>query len=221
MGTTTNQGWEKDDLDQYRKDPDKLYEILQDWRTQLRHERDLDEKRQRDSGVTGLDTTPDIEQSHPTEPSVAVWPGRIWVPAEVDYPISSDVISESSSSSSRSIDVLVYNCTKNELIVRSNIGELSNKRALFSHIPSRWCSKLSVCIERFTPPDARTTPRYRITDKAVPKEFTLRHTISFSQLNQIARLKLMLGRIKWIFVLNVSREFSNSSKRSAIYSDWS
>lgn len=47
---------------------------------------------------------------------------------------------------------------------------------------------------------------------------TRRQKIPLTQLNSRARLKVLLGRIKWIFVLHVSREFSNLSGKSADYS---
>jgi hypothetical protein len=75
---------------------------------------------------------------------------------------------------------------------------------------------LYVCVERITTAASRSAPRYRVTDKRVPGEDMMRrHVISLSQLDMSSKLKMLTGRIKWIFVLNVSREFSNPSGKSA------
>jgi hypothetical protein len=135
MVTTTNQGWERDDLAKYRKDPDKLYATLQDVQTQVPNARDVVEKRASDGRVAHLDTTADTDKLHSTASSVTVWSGRTWVPAEVDYPRSYDAASHSSRSGGRSTDVLVYNCTSNELTVCSDMEELSSKSSPVDSTP--------------------------------------------------------------------------------------
>ncbi|KAI1251547.1 hypothetical protein MGN70_006115 [Eutypa lata] len=221
MSTSTNeehQGTEdirSVNLDKIRHDQDKLYHAavgLQHEVKRLHGNQEI--ARQRESVQSTLSGyTP---KSNTPEPS-AFWSGLQWIPAEWDYP-SEDASAEFSCFGNSQMDVLVYDCLNSELRVWPGLSQLQGKRALFARLPSRWCSQLQVCVEKITTTEARNVPRYRITDKAIPYTMTRRQKIPLTQLDSRAGLKVLLGRIKWIFVLHVSREFSNLSGKSADYS---
>lgn len=59
-----------------------------------------------------------------------------------------------------------------------------------------------MCIEQIPPTAARSTPRYRVTEKQIPKDMVIRHSVSLSDASSLTRCKILLGRIKWIFIVN-------------------
>lgn len=73
---------------------------------------------------------------------------------------------------------------------------------------------MRVCIEQIPPKAVKNTPRYRITEKQVPKDMASRHLVRLRDVSSFTRLKILMGHIKWIFILNASRALSNSSAGS-------
>ncbi|KAI0900203.1 hypothetical protein F4806DRAFT_455364, partial [Annulohypoxylon nitens] len=198
------------DLIELRNNHDKLYHVAEDFQQKL-----LEIYGDRSLSVHDKSMQPATNEKIETlnngldEPPL-FWSGLEWVPAEWDYPTDITTVEPSCFGSSH-MEVLVYNCSTNVLEVRSGLQGLQGKKALFTKLQSRRCSKLNVCVEKVTRTESKNAPRYRITNKAIPHTMTTRCTIPLNQLNIGARLQVLLGHIKWIFVLNISREFSNLS----------
>lgn len=82
------------------------------------------------------------------------------------------------------------------------LTSITDKKALFAKLPSRLAGELRVCIEQIPPTAARSTTRYRVTEKEAPKDMAVRHSVSLSDISSLTRCKILLGRIKWIFIVN-------------------
>lgn len=144
--------------------------------------------------------------------AIARWGGTRWHRAEHDYPVdaknnyscfSSDILPE----------VVVFNSSKKELTVES-IKALSGQEAVFSRLPSRLCNTVFLWFYKMDYP-YESTARYRITsNKHSGGGMMQRKAINLSHLSTSVKAKILLGKIKWIFILNPSRPESTSSTRT-------
>ncbi|KAG6365651.1 hypothetical protein INS49_007262 [Diaporthe citri] len=182
------------DVDRLRDEPEKLRRVVEDLKRELLQSyNELDAVRKAQRVAKSTDPPP-------TSDSASRWPGRSWVPAETSYP--SDDVGRMSCLHETHVEVLVYDCKAKRVEVLTGLRELYSKKALFAKLPSRLAGELRVCIEQIPPTAARSTPRYRITEKQVPKDMAIRHSVSLSDVSSLTRCKILLGRIKWIFILN-------------------
>jgi len=206
------------DLDRLRGEPDKLYNTAKDLRREV-----LRLYAAKGSNASN-DIQPQQTQTNPFEgsdPSISprssfpFWSGRQWIPAESEYPTDWPVDPGCFGFGRGPMEVVVFDVSTMKPEIWSGLDQLKDRKALFARLPSKRSKSLRVCVEKITTQESSSAPRYRVTDKKVPSEMTCRHTIEFGRLSTSARLKILSGSIKWIFVLNVSREFSNYSKKSA------
>ncbi|KAI7779482.1 hypothetical protein LA080_000765 [Diaporthe eres] len=194
---------EEVDVNQLRTDPEKLCRVAEDLKHKLLKSYDQLETIRREQVGTKSPVPSHISDSS------SHWPGRLWVPAETNYP--SDDAGRLSCLRDRHIEVLVYDCKTDKTEVFRGLDKLYDKKALFTKLPSRRAGKLRVCIEQIPPTESKSTPRYRVTEKQVPKDMTSRHLVRLSAVSSFTRCKILLGHIKWIFILNASRALSISS----------
>jgi len=74
---------------------------------------------------------------------------------------------------------------------------------------------LYIRVERITPKEALANPRYRISEQRDQVlAMVKRHEIPMQSLDWSTKFRVMTGQIKWIFVFNLSRQFSMESDDS-------
>jgi len=165
----------------------------------------LDEIEDRDAL---LQTARQIQQAL-NDKSQAFWPGRQLVPAELDYP--GEPAGHINSPRAFNPRVIVFNCKTQEFAV-AELDRLNEPKYLFARLPSRRVKTLYIRVERITPKEALTTPRYRISEQRDQVlAMVKRHDIPMQNLDLRTKLRVMTGQIKWIFVFNMSRQFSMES----------
>ncbi|KAH9906794.1 hypothetical protein F4778DRAFT_596863 [Xylariomycetidae sp. FL2044] len=216
MDEPTRRYWESVNLQRIRQqDPDKLLQVAEELKREVLRPRSPEDAGDSDARRRQQQQHGPPEPGTPSSPPPAFWSGLQWVPAELDFPYDDPTPRFLCLFGSHEIEVLVYNCTTRELKVQSSLEKLEDKKALYSRLPSRRCSRLRVCVQKIPAAEARAAPRWRVTDGPMPRDMTFRHAIALGQLGVADRLKVLLGRIQWIFVLNASREFSSGSGSSS------
>ncbi|KAI1450498.1 hypothetical protein F5Y02DRAFT_369004 [Annulohypoxylon stygium] len=183
------------DLSKICNDTNKLKLVAEDLQRELLQV--YGDRREAIRNEPGQSTTNEKTQISNTNLSStpAFWSGLEWIPAQCDYPTDT-ATTKSIGFGSSHMEILVYDCSRGTLEVWHGLEKLQGKRALFSKLPSRWCSELHVCVEKITKLESKNAPRYRITNKAIPYTMTTRCKIHLTELKPVARLKILSGHIK-------------------------
>lgn len=130
----------------------------------------------------------DEKKARKSESEVCECPFWLW--AERDYP-------------SPTSTVIVFDAIQGKLEIET-AETLYNKRVVISQLPRRWCRTLYVFEESLTQANQHSVPRVRVTtDSEQCHGLLFRYTIHLSQLPREARTQMLLGQIRWIFIIRL------------------
>lgn len=130
----------------------------------------------------------------------------LWIRAEHDYPDEAYF----SCFHRKFPTVLVYDPKQDSLTAQS-VQDLQGQRAIISRLPSRWSRAIHVHIERMSTNVTASNCRVRVTTKdRTVKGLEYYCTINLKHIAWDTKLNMLLGNIRWLFIL---RAISESGKR--------
>lgn len=130
----------------------------------------------------------------------------LWIRAEHDYPDEAYF----SCFHRKFPTVLVYDPKKDSLTAQS-VQDLQGQRAIISRLPSRWSRAIHVHIERMSTNVTASNCRVRVTTKdRTVKGLEYYCTINLKHIAWGTKLNMLLGNIRWLFIL---RAIGESGKR--------
>jgi len=130
----------------------------------------------------------------------------LWIRAEHDYPDEAYF----SCFHRKFPTVLVYDPKLDSLTAQS-VQDLQGQRAIISRLPSRWSRAINVHIERMSTNVTASNCRVRVTTKdRTIKGLEYYCTINLKHIAWDTKLNMLLGNIRWLFIL---RAIGESGKR--------
>lgn len=130
----------------------------------------------------------------------------LWIRAEHDYPDEAYF----SCFHRKFPTVLVYDPKPDSLTAQS-VQDLQGQRAIISRLPSRWSRAIHVHIERMSMNVTASNCRVRVTTKdRTVKGLEYYCTINLKHIAWDTKLNMLLGNIRWLFIL---RAIGESGKR--------
>ncbi|OCK91991.1 uncharacterized protein K441DRAFT_191407 [Cenococcum geophilum 1.58] len=130
----------------------------------------------------------------------------LWIRAEHDYPDEAYF----SCFHRKFPTVLVYDPKLDSLTAQS-VQDLQGQRAIISRLPSRWSRAIHVHIERMSTNVTASNCRVRVTTKdRTVKGLEYYCTINLKHIAWDTKLNMLLGNIRWLFIL---RAIGESGKR--------
>jgi len=130
----------------------------------------------------------------------------LWIRAEHDYPDEAYF----SCFHRKFPTVLVYDPKLDSLTAQS-VQDLQGQHAIISRLPSRWSRAINVHIERMSTNVTASNCRVRVTTKdRTIKGLEYYCTINLKHIAWDTKLNMLLGNIRWLFIL---RAIGESGKR--------
>jgi len=129
----------------------------------------------------------------------------LWIRAEHDYPDEAYF----SCFHRKFPTVLVYDPKLDSLTAQS-VQDLQGQRAIISRLPSRWSRAIHVHIERMSTNVTASNCRVRVTTKdRTVKGLEYYCTINLKHIAWDTKLNMLLGNIRWLFILRAIGESGN------------